>query len=320
MTMKRIAIVTPVFNEKENIEDLLLAVKDVFSEIADYEYTHLFIDNASTDGSEELLVKLCEKYENVQSIINTRNFGYVRSSFYGLITPDADATVLLACDFQEPPELIHQFIEKWEQGSLVVGGIKVESDESKIKRFLRTSYYKLVNSLSDVELIDHYFDFGLYDKSVIKELRQISDTKPYLRGLIPELGYRVSRVEFKQLKRKRGKTKQNWYELFDTVMLGLTSQSKVPLRLATIIGFITATLSFFSGVYYLMRKIASWNSFEMGVAPLVIGMFFMSSILLITIGVVGEYIGGIHTQSLKRKYVMEKNRYGFKNENVKKTG
>ena len=215
--------------------------------------------------------------------------------------------------------LIHQFIEQWEKGHLVVGGIKVESEESKIKRFLRTIYYKLVNSLSDVELIDHYFDFGLYDRSVIKELRQISDTKPYLRGLIPELGYKVSKIEFKQLKRKRGKTKQNWYELFDTVMLGLTSQSKVPLRLATIVGFIVATLSFLSGMYYLIRKVVSWDSFEMGVAPLVIGMFFMSSVLLITVGIVGEYVGSIHTQSLKRKYILEKNRYGFNDENVKKT-
>ena len=317
--MKHIAIVTPVFNERENIEELLLAVESIFSNIENYEYTHLFIDNSSTDGSEELLIQLTDKFDNVKAIINARNFGYVRSSFYGLINLDADATILLACDFQEPPELIHQFIEQWEKGHLVVGGIKVESEESKIKRFLRTIYYKLVNSLSDVELIDHYFDFGLYDRSVIKELRQISDTKPYLRGLIPELGYKVSKIEFKQLKRKRGKTKQNWYELFDTVMLGLTSQSKVPLRLATIVGFIVATLSFLSGMYYLIRKAVSWDSFEMGVAPLVIGMFFMSSVLLITVGIVGEYVGSIHTQSLKRKYILEKNRYGFNDENVKKT-
>ena len=317
--MKHIAIVTPVFNERENIEELLLAVESIFSNIENYEYTHLFIDNSSTDGSEELLIQLTDKFDNVKAIINARNFGYVRSSFYGLINLDADATILLACDFQEPPELIHQFIEQWEKGHLVVGGIKVESEESKIKRFLRTIYYKLVNSLSDVELIDHYFDFGLYDRSVIKELRQISDTKPYLRGLIPELGYKVSTIEFKQLKRKRGKTKQNWYELFDTVMLGLTSQSKVPLRLATIVGFIVATLSFLSGMYYLIRKVVSWDSFEMGVAPLVIGMFFMSSVLLITVGIVGEYVGSIHTQSLKRKYILEKNRYGFNDENVKKT-
>ena len=317
--MKHIAIVTPVFNERENIEELLLAVESIFSNIENYEYTHLFIDNSSTDGSEELLIQLTDKFDNVKAIINARNFGYVRSSFYGLINLDADATILLACDFQEPPELIHQFIEQWEKGHLVVGGIKVESEESKIKRFLRTIYYKLVNSLSDVELIDHYCDFGLYDRSVIKELRQISDTKPYLRGLIPELGYKVSKIEFKQLKRKRGKTKQNWYELFDTVMLGLTSQSKVPLRLATIVGFIVATLSFLSGMYYLIRKVVSWDSFEMGVAPLVIGMFFMSSVLLITVGIVGEYVGSIHTQSLKRKYILEKNRYGFNDENVKKT-
>jgi polyisoprenyl-phosphate glycosyltransferase len=317
--MKHIAIVTPVFNERENIEELLLAVESIFSNIENYKYTHLFIDNSSTDGSEELLMQLTDKFDNVKAIINARNFGYVRSSFYGLINLDADATILLACDFQEPPELIHQFIEQWEKGHLVVGGIKVESEESKIKRFLRTVYYKLVNSLSDVELIDHYFDFGLYDRSVIKELRQISDTKPYLRGLIPELGYKVSKIEFKQLKRKRGKTKQNWYELFDTVMLGLTSQSKVPLRLATIVGFVVATLSFLSGIYYFIRKVVSWDSFEIGVAPLVIGMFFMSSALLITVGIVGEYVGSIHTQTLKRKYILEKNRYGFNDENVKKT-
>lgn len=309
--MKHIAVVTPVFNEKENIAELILSVRNVFSNLKGYEYTHLFIDNSSTDGSRELLKELCDKHENVRAIVNSRNFGYVRSSFYGLITPEADATILLACDFQEPPELIVQFLEKWEEGELVVGGIKVKSDESKIKRFLRTAYYKFVNSLSDVELIDHYFDFGLYDRSVIEELREISDVKPYLRGLIPELGYSVSKVEFRQLKRKRGKTKQNWYELFDTVMLGLTSQSKVPLRLATIVGFSAAFVSFISGVYYLIRKLISWDSFEMGIAPLVIGVFFMSSILLITIGIVGEYIGSIHTQSLKRKHVVEKERFGF---------
>jgi polyisoprenyl-phosphate glycosyltransferase len=310
--MKHIAVVTPVFNENDNIEELLFAVKSVFKKIGKYNYTHLFIDNSSTDGSEELLIKLCREHINLRVIINARNFGYVRSSFHGLIDLDADATILLACDFQEPPELISQLLEQWENGNLVVGGIKVKSDESKTKRFLRTLYYKTVNKLSDVELIDHYFDFGLYDKSVIKELRQITDAKPYLRGLIPELGYKVSRVEFKQLKRKRGKTKQGWYELFDTVMLGLTSQSKVPLRLAVIIGFITSSISFLAGIYYLLRKLISWDSFEMGIAPLVIGMFFMSSVLLITIGVVGEYVGSIHTQTLKRKYIFEKNRYGFK--------
>lgn len=305
---KHIVVVTPCFNEIENIEEIALSVESEFGNLKNYSYTHLFIDNSSTDGSIEKLKEISLVNSNISAIVNSRNFGYIRSSFYGLIALDSDATILISCDFQEPPELIPKFIHEWENGNLVVGGIKTQSDESFFKRFLRTFYYKTVNKFSDVELIDHFFDFALYDRDVIKKLREVEDSKPYLRGLICELGYEIKEVEFKQQKRKRGNTKQNWYGLMDTALIGLTSQSKVPLRFATILGIVLAFVSFFASMFYLIAKLVMWESFDIGIAPIVVGLFFIASFQLIAIGLIGEYIGSIHSQSIKRDFVIERER------------
>lgn len=234
--MKHIAVVTPCYNEVENIAQMAKAVQAVFRGLGDYSYTHLFIDNGSTDGSRKMLRDLASKHDNIACVFNARNFGYTRSAFYGLLLPDADATILLSCDFQEPPEMIVDFLKKWEDGAEVVGGIKTASRENMIKRALRTAYYKIINRMSEVELVDHFFDFGLYDRGVILELRRIPDVKPYLRGLICEFGYEIVQIPFTQQSRKAGKTKFSLGDLIDTAMTGLVNQMRVPLRLVTYLG------------------------------------------------------------------------------------
>lgn len=303
--MKHIAIVTPCFNEAENIELLAGRVEEIFSSLGNYSFTHLFIDNRSTDGTRAILRRMSEVRQNVACIFNARNFGYTRSSFYGLLVPDADATILLSCDFQEPPELITDFLREWELGALVVGGIKTKSQESFVKRFLRTSYYRSINMLSDVDLIEHFFDFGLYDREVILELRNVPDRKPYLRGLICELGFEVVKVPFEQKKRKAGNSKFSFTDLIDTAMNGLINQTQVPLRFLTYVGLLSFFLSTGVAIYYFFQKLLFWDSFSFGVAPLILGVFFFGSVNLIGLGVLAEYIGVIYNQQLKRDLVRE---------------
>jgi glycosyltransferase involved in cell wall biosynthesis len=308
---KLIAIVTPCYNEVDNIEKMVDAVRGQFKILKDYDYIHLFIDNNSEDGTYQKIIDIAKTNPQVRAIINARNFGYIRSSFYGLIDLDADATVLISCDFQEPPSLIYEFVKEWERGESVVAGIKISSDENAFKRMLRTAYYKIVNKFSESELIDHFFDFALYDRKVILKLREVKDQNPYLRGLICELGFRVKQIDFRQEKRLYGNTKQNWYNLLDTALIGLTSQSKVPLRFATIFGVILSAFSLIVSVSYLVIKLFMWDEFEMGMAPIVVGIFFIASFQLISIGLIGEYIGSIRDQTIKRNYVEVRERVNF---------
>lgn len=301
--MKHIAIVTPCFNEIENIELFAKNVADIFANLTGYSYTHLFIDNRSTDGSQIILRRLSDRHKNIACVFNARNFGYTRSSFYGLLLPEADATILISCDFQEPPELIPELLKSWEQGAQVVGGIKIKSQENHFKRLLRTFYYQTINKLSEVELVDHFFDFGLYDREAILELRKVADIKPYLRGLVCELGFEITKVPFEQQKRKAGKTKFSLPDLIDTAMTGLVNQSQVPLRFLTYIGVIIFMLSTIVAFYYFTLKLLYWDSFSFGIAPMILGVFFFGSVNLIGLGILAEYVGVIYSQQLKRELV-----------------
>jgi len=309
--MKLISIVTPCYNEAGNVEELHRQVKDIASALDGYEYEHIYIDNASTDGTQEILKGLAEQDARVRVIINNRNFGHIRSPFYGMLQARGDAVVALASDLQDPPSLIPEFIRQWEAGYPVVVGQKSKSEESPLFFFVRKCYYRVVNRLADVELLENVTGFGLYDQKVIQTFREIDDPYPYVRGLISELGYPIARIVYTQPQRKRGLTKNNFYTLFDIGMLGLTSHSKVPLRIATMLGFTMSFLSFMIAMGYLLAKLLFWNRFEFGLAPLIIGLFFFSSVQLFFIGMVGEYIGFIHTQILKRPLVTEKARINF---------
>jgi len=315
--MKYISVVTPCYNEAENVRDLYLAIKEVFAGLPQYAYEHLYIDNASQDGTCDILRQIAAEDNRVKVIFNNRNFGHVRSPYYGMLQATGDAVVILASDFQDPPAMIAKFLEKWEEGYKVVLGVKETSDESSIMYGLRTAYYRLVNHLSDVEITQHATGFGLYDRVVMETLRRIDDPYPYGRGLIADIGYAPAKIVFHQPTRRRGITKNNFYTLYDLAMLGITNHSKIPLRIATITGFLMSAVSFLMALGYLIAKLLFWSVFSFGTAPILISILFFSSVQMFFIGVLGEYIGAIHTQVQKRPLVIEKERLNFDTPSVK---
>ena len=311
MRRPQISILTPCFNESENVGPISDRVAEVVRQLGEVDFLHVFIDNASTDGTSERLRALAAGNPIVRVIVNQRNFGHVRSPYHGLLEAPGDAVIVMAADLQDPPELIPQFLKKWREGFSVVVGQKANSEESAIFYALRRAYYKMVKRLADVELLENVTGFGLYDRKVIEQLRVLDDPYPYVRGLICELGYPVARIPYEQPLRRRGITKNNFYTLYDVAMLGITSHSKVPLRLATMLGFAASALSFAVGVGYLAYKLVFWDRFALGIAPVVIGLFFFGSVQLLFIGILGEYLGSIHTKVTKRPLVVEKERINW---------
>jgi polyisoprenyl-phosphate glycosyltransferase len=309
--MPLISIVTACFNEEENVREVYEQVKAVCSTLHAYQYEHIFIDNASTDNTAAILKEIAAADANIKVIINNRNFGHIRSPCHGLLQAQGDAVISIVADLQDPPTMIIDFIKQWEAGYKVVAGVKAASDESKIFFAVRKFYYSLLNKFSNIQIIKNFTGFGLYDKQVIESLRNIDDAYPYFRGLISELGYKATTIEYHQPQRTRGFSKNNLYSLYDMAMLGITSHSKVPLRLAIFFGFIIGTSSFAISIFYLIYKLILWHSFDLGTAPLIIGIFFLASIQLFFIGIVGEYVGAIHTQVMKRPLVVEKERINF---------
>lgn len=311
---KHIGVVTPCYNEVENVRELHSAIRAVFDGLPQYTYTHLYIDNASTDGTPAALRGVAADDPNVRVILNARNFGHIRSPFHGLLQADGDAVVIMASDFQDPPSMIPEFLARWEQGVPIVIGVKTEAEESRLMWGLRSVYYGLVARLSDVELMQHVTGFGLYDRRVVEILREIDDPYPYFRGLIADIGLANAKIPYKQPKRRRGITKNNFYTLYDMAMLGVTNHSKVPLRVATMTGFLMSAMSLVTAFAYLAAKLMFWHWFSVGVAPLLISLFFFMSVQLFFIGVIGEYIGAIHTQVQKRPRVIERERINFHRE------
>lgn len=309
--MKHVSVVTPCFNEEDNVRPLHQAVAAVFRAHSNLTFDHIFIDNCSRDTTADVLRGLAHESPNVKVILNSRNFGHIRSPFHGLIQAQGDAAILIACDFQDPPDLINEFLIKWEAGFKVVVGVKIAADESRLMFAIRTFYYKLVNRLADVELTSNMTGFGLYDRQVIETLRSLDDPYPYFRGLIADIGYESAKITYHQPKRARGITKNNFYTLYDLAMLGITNHSRVPLRIATMAGFLMATLSLFVATSYLVAKLVFWNFFSVGIAPIIISLFFFSSVQLFFIGIIGEYIGAILTQVQKRPLVIERERINF---------
>lgn len=310
--MKKISILIPCYNEAENVGPISSAVCNVFDkEMAGYDYEVLFIDNCSTDGTRDLLRILCSKNPHIKAILNAKNFGQFNSPYYGMCQTSGDCTICMCCDFQDPVEMIPVLVKEWEQGYKIVCAIKKTSKENPVIRFLRTCYYKLIKKMSDVEQIEHFTGFGLYDKSFIEVLKKLDDPTPFLRGIVAELGYNRKDVPYEQQKRRAGKTHNNWYSLYDAAMLSFTSYTKVGLRIATILGFISSAVSIAVALIYLILKLTMWNSFSAGIAPIIIGIFFMGSIQLFFIGFLGEYILNINKRIMKRPLVIEEERINF---------
>lgn len=306
-----ISIITPCYNEEENVEELCQRIKSTMATISETEYEHILIDNGSTDRTVAILRNIANQDRRVKIIVNTRNFGHIRSPHHAILQASGDAVITLASDLQDPPELIGEFIARWREGYKVVLGVKSRSEETWLFFTMRGIYYKVLRTLTDVDLIEHFTGFGLYDREVVEILRKIDDPYPYFRGLIADLGFKAATIEFVQPMRKRGITKNNFYTLFDMAMLGMTNYTKVPLRLATMFGFGAAVLSFLVGMFYLVYKLLNWQNFTLGLAPLVVGFFFFGAVQLFFLGMLGEYIGAIYTQVLHRPLVIEKERINF---------
>lgn len=312
--MKFISIVTPCYNEEENVEELYHKVKNVFNKLVGYTYEHIFIDNSSKDKTVSILKRIAQQDGNVKIIVNTRNFGHIRSPYHALLQAKGEAAILIVSDLQDPPQMIIDFLQKWEEGYKVVMGVKTQSQETAVMFAIRKLFYNFINNLSDIQLVKNFTGFGLYDKEVIEILKKIDDPYPYFRGLIADLGFESAKIEYIQPVRKRGITKNNFYTLYDIAVLGITNHSKIPLRLAAMFGFAMSALSLLIAIAYFIYKLLFWNSFIVGTAPLVIGLFFFSSVQLFFIGIIGEYVGSIHTQVLKRPLVIEKERVNFEKE------
>ncbi|MBE6844781.1 MAG: glycosyltransferase family 2 protein [Ruminococcus sp.] len=310
--MKKISIVIPTYNEQENVVPLSEAIISVLEkDLSKYDYEIIFIDNYSTDNTRTLLKGLCSENKRIKAIFNCKNFGQFNSPYYGLCQSTGDCTILVCADFQDPIELIPEFVKEWENGYKIVIGVKKTSRENKIMRAMRTAYYKLIKKLSSVEQIEHFTGFGLYDKSFIKVLSELNDPSPFLRGIVAELGPERKEIPYEQQKRRAGKTKNNWYSLYDAAMLSFTSYTKIGLRMATFLGFLCAALSFLAAAVYLVLKFIYWERFAAGMIPMLIGMFFIGSLQLFFIGFVGEYIMSINTRVIHRPLVIEEKRYNF---------
>lgn len=308
---KLISILTPCYNEEENIHVLCERVRSVMKQLPQYDYEHVFIDNASKDKTVALLRKEIETDKRIRCIVNVRNFGQNRSPFYGVRQCYGDAVVPMCADLQDPPEVILEFVKKWEFGYKVVLGVKNKSKENPLMFFFRKVFYTLMDKISDVEQVKNFIGFGLYDKEFVDVLRKIDDPNPFFRGLVNELAYDKAIVNYEQPLRLYGKTKNNFFSLYSIAMLGFVSYSKIPLRLASFVGMGVALISFLIGIAYLVYKLIYWDTFQAGQAPLVIGMFFLAAVQLIFIGVIGEYVGDIQSQVKKRPLVIEKERINF---------
>ncbi len=306
-----ISLISPCFNEEGNIDELYRRASQVMADLPQYDFEYLFIDNASTDGTVDKLRALAGRDPRVRVIVNTRNFGHIRSPYWGILQTRGDVTVYLASDLQDPPEMIPEFISAWELGYKIVQAVKPMSRTNPLIHGLRKLYYRMLDGISEVPIVKDATGFGLYDRLVLDHLRQIHDPYPFLRGLICELGYPIKTIPFDQPRRQRGISKNNFYTLYDLAMLGVISHSVVPIRLAAIAGFLTGLLSILVALVFLVLKLALWDRFPIGIAPIVIGMFFMFGVVMLFIGILGEYIASIHTYVRNRPVVIERERINF---------
>ena len=313
--MKKISILIPCYNEEENVVPISKAVTEELQKILpNYDYELIFIDNDSQDNTRPLLREICKNNPKIKAIFNAKNFGQFNSPYYGMLQTTGDCTITMCCDFQDPVELIPRMVKTWENGAKIVSCIKTTSKENPLMRLFRTCYYKVIKKMSSIDQIEHFTGFGLYDKSFIEVLRNLKDPTPFIRGIVAELGYKRVDIEYTQAKRRAGKTHNNFFTLFDAAMLSFTSYTKVGLHLVTFAGLILSGLSILAALIYLILKLMYWDQFSAGLAPLIIGLFFINAVELLFIGFVGEYVMSINTRVMNRPLVIEEERINFTEE------
>jgi glycosyltransferase involved in cell wall biosynthesis len=311
--IKTVSIIVPTFNEIENVEDIAKEIiNEIIENLPEYNYELLFIDNNSKDGTQDVIRRLCSENNHIRAIFNLKNYGPDNSPYYGLMQASGDCAIIVAADFQDPLDMIHKMVREWEKGNKVVIAIKNTSQENSFIRFLRTIYYRMIRSISNTEIIEHFTGFGCYDQSFIDVLRNIDDPVPFFRGVVAEFSDERAVIPYEQLKRRAGKSHIRFLPLYEMVMRSITSYTKVGLRIATLFGFITALFSLVVALVYFIYKIIYWNSFSAGIAPLVLGVFFFGAVQLAFLGLLGEYVMSINMRVMNRPIVVEKERINFK--------
>lgn len=310
---KIITIVIPTYNEEKNICSIYKRVREIFeTKLLEYQMQILFIDNASIDNSRAIIKRLCSEDGKVQAIFNATNYGFSRSSFYGLSQAEGDCAILLYADMQDPPEVIPQFVEKWEKGYKIVIGIKSNSKENTIMYSIREMYYRMLSKISEIEHIKQFDGFGLYDASFVNLLRSMKDSMPYLRGLVAEYGYKRTEVEYTQEERKEGKSSFSFMKYYDVAMLGITSSSKAAMRMATFMGIIMEGICIVIAIVTLIMKLVNWNYYDVGIAAIIIGIFFVGGMQIFFLGFLGEYILNINIRSMQHPIVVEEKRINMR--------
>lgn len=307
---KTISVVIPTYNEEDNVKPIAQAVVDVFhKELPDYQYEILFIDNNSSDQTRPRLRELCEQDTNITAILNAKNFGPFNSPYYGMLQATGDAVILLCADFQDPVEMLPKFVHEWENGYKIVIGKKLTSQENKVMYFLRSMYYRAIRKMSEVDQIEHFTGFGLYDRDFIEVMRELKDPTPFLRGIVAELGWKRKELPYEQQRRRAGKSHYSLYKYYDAAMLSFTSYTKIGLRMATFFGFFVAGVSALIALFYLVIKLVHWEEYSMGMASIAVGLFFLGAVQLIFIGFIGEYVLSMNQRIMNRPLVIEEGRY-----------
>lgn len=310
--MKKVSVLIPCYNEEENVRPMSEAVVAMFEQqLPQYDYELIFIDNCSSDLTRPILREICKGNKKIKAIFNAKNFGQFNSPFYGLLQTSGDCVIQMVCDFQDPLELIPQYLEAWEEGYKIVIGIKTGSKENPVMYALRSAYYKTIRKFSNVEQIEHFTGSGLYDRSFVEVLKDLDDPTPFMRGIVAELGYKMKKIPYVQPQRRAGKTHNNFMTLYDAAMLSFTTYTKIGLRLATFIGMIAGGISLIIAIIYLILKLIYWDRFAAGMAPVLIGMFLLGSLQLFFIGLLGEYIMAINARTMRRPLVIEEERINF---------
>lgn len=310
--MKKVSVLIPCYNEEDNVVPMSEAIVNLFeNQISNYDYELVFIDNASQDNTKKLLRDICSKNTKIKAIFNAKNFGQFNSPYYGILQTTGDCTISMVCDFQDPVDLIPQYLREWENGYKIVIGIKTSSKENPIMYHLRGMYYKFIKKFSNVEQIEHFTGSGLYDREFVEVLRNLNDPTPFLRGIVAELGYKRKEISYEQPQRRAGKTHNNFYSLYDAAMLSITCYTKIGLRLCTFLGMMCGAFSAIIGLVYLVWKLICWDNFAAGMAPILIGIFFLGAIQLFFIGFIGEYVLSINQRVMNRPLVIEEERVNF---------
>lgn len=308
---KLVSIVAGCYNEVDNVEELTVRISAAMAQFPELDYEIILIDNASQDGTADVIRELCTKDKRIKAIVNVRNFGHIRSPYHALLLAKGDAVIGMASDLEDPPELIVDFIKQWLGGYKIVIGVRASHEEKGLMPLLRYAYYSLITKISEVDQVRNFTGFGLYDKKVMDILRDIKDPYPYFRGLICEIGYPRAEIKFDKPVRRSGLSKGNFFVYLDSALLGIVNHSKAPLRLATLLGIGMSSFSFLMGIYYFIHKLLDWDQFQMGLAPLAVSMFFFMGVMFLLIGLLGEYVGLLVSHVVRRPMVVENERINF---------